>query len=322
MVLGLLSGRSLIVKTSVDEPHFFASFGRSLRGYEPSLAERMAVFNWGRERHDLTTALRTNCDWIAAFGDDNTLQALRRPGGDGVENASRPPGNGVAGHLRAGFGERFSGAYIGADRLNDARLWQSATEGLARDVTLFEQAGCLSPHHVFIEDGANAGSHRGARQFAADLASALNALAATLLPPTRLPLEIAASLRRVREAARWRALGGEPVELWEGPGLSWMVVYDEQAAFTISPGLRAITVSPVKDAHDLNRRLAPVAGRLEAFGIAGDEAHLARAKDYLKAQGASYLCLPGMMQSPPLAWRHGGGAFLEALFPTFREENG
>jgi hypothetical protein len=132
-------------------------------------------------------------------------------------------------------------------------------------------------------------------------------------PPRRYALEAAASLRRVRESARWSAIGGDAVAMWEGADLGWTVVYDETAVFTQSPGYRSVTMSPIVDLDDLSRRLQPVAGRIEAFAIAAPAARRERMRAFMAALDVSYLCEPGAMQSPPLDWSHGGGAFLRAL---------
>ena len=53
-----------------------------------------------------------------------------------------------------GFGSRTSGALIS---LSPTANFAALAEAVARDVVLFEQQGCLSPHHVFVkggEDGA------------------------------------------------------------------------------------------------------------------------------------------------------------------------
>ena len=94
-------------------------------------------------------------------------------------------------------------------------------------MTLFEQRGCLSPHHVFVV--GDAGQARG---FAARLARALERLERRLPSPPRLPLGVSAAIRGLRERARWRALTQSPdrdcvsdVALWE----------DERVAFRPAP---------------------------------------------------------------------------------------
>ncbi len=93
--------------------------------------------------------------------------------------------------------------------------------------------------------------------------------------------------------------------------MSWTVVLDPAARFSIGPGFRSLTVTPVRDRADFAARLAPIAGRLEAFALAVPALERAQWVDALAGAGVSYLCDPGMMQSPPVAWPHGGGAFLD-----------
>jgi acyl-CoA reductase LuxC len=126
-------------------------------------------------------------------------------------------------------------------------------------------------------------------------------------------LEEATAVRRFCESARWRGIGGSPVALMEGDGLGWTVVYDADANFSVSPGYRAITVSPFGNLEDLKRRLTPVAGRIEAFAIAASGAGFESFQTFLAGLDVCYICAPGAMQSPPLDWNHGGGAFLHAL---------
>jgi len=323
VILGLLSGKGLILKTSAAEPFFFAAFEQTIRQFDETLGNRMAVFNWDRDSEDMTAALRASCDWLVAFGDDETMQHFEAEAGR--NNSGREQTR----QFRAGFGRRFSGAYVGKDGAaeDDARGWRAVIDAFALDISLFEQAGCLSPHHIFVEERKQTvGSSDRKRSvgkaynFAASLASALERIRVNLTPPSRIGLETAAALRRVRESARWRAIGGESVAIWEGERLGWTVIYDEDAIFTPSPGYRTVTVSSVRDADDMARCLAEVNGRLEAFALAGSNQNDVRR--CLTERGASYLCAPGKMQSPPLTWRHGGGQFLDALMtiPRVRDE--
>jgi hypothetical protein len=95
--------------------------------------------------------------------------------------------------------------------------------------------------------------------------------------------------------------------------MSWTVAYDPDARFTLSPGYRTVTVSTIRDADDLAARIAPVAGRLEAFALAASGTARARFLDVLAGAGVTYVCDLGRMQSPPPNWPHGGGALLDFL---------
>jgi hypothetical protein len=280
----LIGGGALVLKTSIGEPHFFTGLVRTLREIDPQAGARIAVQNWSRLDTDRTAAMKQACDRVVAFGADESIAAL--DSGAGL----------------IAFGSRASGAIVATDCDTIA-----IADLVARDVALFEQRGCLSAHHVFVED-----SHTGvACDFADQLAAALDRFARKFPPPIGLPLQAAAAVRSARENARWRRLGGRDVAMWEGERLGWTVIYDGAADFRLSPGYRTVYVTPFRNLADLGARLAPAAGRLEAFAIADSSGRLADARAHLESIGVSYLAAPGEMQSPPLDWRHGRGALLD-----------
>ena len=280
----LIGGAAIVLKTSSGEPRFFAALVRTLREIDAQAGSRIAVLNWSRADTDRTAAMKQACDRVVAFGADESIAAL--DSGAGL----------------IAFGSRASGALVALDC--DAT---AAVDLVARDVGLFEQRGCLSAHHVFVED-SGAGV---ARDFAAELAAALDRFAKQFPPPIALPLQAAAAIRSARENARWRRLGGRDVAMWEGERLGWTVIYDGAADFRLSPGNRTVYVTPFRNLADLGGRLEPAAGRLEAFAIADSPGRLSDARAHLKSIGVSYLAAPGEMQSPPLEWRHGVGALLD-----------
>ncbi len=283
----LISGSGAIVKTSIREPFFFPAFARTLAEVDPALGSRLAVFAFGRERDDLASALVRSCDYAVVLGEDETIESLSR------------------GANLFGFGSRASGAMVSMVQALDV---SAAAAALARDASLFEQHGCLSPHHVFVHSRDD----RDARAVAAAIARALESLARRL-PPAMPSFHGAAAIRRFRETARWRRIGGSAAELWEGATMSWTVVFDPDARFTMGPGFRSLIVSPVRDRADFESRLAPIAGRLEAFALAVPGHERAQWIEALARAGVSYVFDAGGMQSPPIAWPHGGGAFLDFL---------
>ncbi len=289
-VQALIAGAAVVVKSASSEPFFFAQFARTIAEIDPEIAARVCVLTFGREQSELTRALQDNCDEMVVFGDDQTVDLLSR-GGSVI-----------------GFGSRVSGALLSREAVAPAAI-DSVGDALARDITLFEQRGCLSPHHIFVECAIPAEAHR----LAARLALSLDELARKLPPPRAIDLGAAAAIRATRESARWRKLGGAAVDLWEGRRFAWSVVYDATTAFRVSPLYRTIFVTAVADFADFSTRLEAVSGRLEAFAVADPADRLDDERAWLAEAGVSYLAAPGMMQSPPFEWPHGNGAFLSRL---------
>jgi len=274
----------VIVKTASAEPIFFAEFARTLTEIDRDAGARIEVRHWSRERADLTAALLEDCELVVAYGDDATIEALHR------RNV-------------IGFGSRVSGALIALDGIEPSRI-DKVADLLARDVALFEQLGCLSLHHVFVvsPDG------HAARALAVRMSAALERLRESM-PPARIPLHDAAAIRGVRERARWRAIAGEQVELFEGRGLEWTVIFEAKAdSFNVSPGFRTVHVTGKRDLAEFRACIAPVSGRIEAMAVVGEDCEIEA-----RAMGVPYVCAPGEMQSPPLDWRHGGGGFLDMV---------
>jgi Acyl-CoA reductase (LuxC) len=292
IAIALIAGAQVIVKTASAEPIFFAEFARTLAEIDPDAAARIEVVHWSRARTDLTAALIANCERVVAYGDDLTIESLHRPN-------------------VIGFGSRVSAAVVASGAIVPSRIDELA-EALARDVVLFEQLGCLSLHQVFVVSSADG----PARDLAVRMSAALESLGKSM-PPARIPVSDASQVRAVRERARWRAIAGEPVELFEGPALEWTLIFEPRGAlhdsFRISPGFRTVHVTAVRNLVEFRQRVESVAGRIEAMAVAGDDSEAAEIRATLATIGIPCVCAPGEMQSPPLDWRHGGAAFLDLM---------
>src|SRR5262249_4797973 len=119
VVLGLLAGAGLLVKTASREPWFFEELAKSLAHEDLRVGARLEVFNWSRARADLTRTLREVTNDLVPYGDDVTIAAVG--GGEVV-----------------GFGSRLSAALV-TRRAARGGPAQQVARRFARDVTLFEQ---------------------------------------------------------------------------------------------------------------------------------------------------------------------------------------
>ena len=110
-----------------------------------------------------------------------------------------------------------------------------------------------------------------------------------------------------------RAAAGREVAVYSGRGTRWTVVLEDDARFRSAPLHRFLRVHPVPDREALLSALRPVARHLAAVAIAGFGGGGAGLAHELTRLGASRICRPGRLQSPPLGWNRDGQPLLLPL---------
>lgn len=180
----------------------------------------------------------------------------------------------------------------------------ASCDGAARDASLFDQQGCLSPQVFYVRE-----SQPGlARGYAENLSSAMDRFNRSH-PRGPLAVEESAEIANLRAAYRFRAAGDLRVALWEGGGnMDWTVVYEEDAWFPASLLNRVIFVKPLPE--DLAASIGPVISQVGAVGLFPCTEQLA---DRFAALRPSRFCPIGSMQDPPWTWHNGGVARLAGL---------
>ena len=275
----LVRSASLVKLPSGPAAEWGRLFHRSLADVSPALADCVILHQWPGGTLDLDAALCRNADIIMAHGGDSAIDALRE-----LCPASVP---------LIGYGHRVSLAV-----LPRGTAASEALMGLARDVLLYDQGGCLSPQTVFVEGGW-AETLSTAEQFAAALRHTANTFP--------LPMRSVRAAPAVREA---RALAQMEPEcrVWAGEDLRWTVIARPDLEFTPSPTFGVVSVQPLASLDKLPEAVAAVAYVLQ--GCAAGSEDIA---DYLP--GVSWLCPPGRLQAPPLGWRQDGRDVLRVLLP-------
>jgi hypothetical protein len=180
----------------------------------------------------------------------------------------------------------------------------SSCEDAARDTSLFDQQGCLSPQVFYVRE-----TRPGfAREYAEKLSSAMDRFNRTH-PRGPLTVEEKAAIANLRAAYRFRAAGDLRVALWEGgANLDWTVVYEEDAWFPASPLNRVIFVKPLP--AGLPASIGPASEYIGAVGLFPCTEELA---DRFVALRPSRFCPIGCMQEPPWTWHNGGLPRLASL---------
>jgi hypothetical protein len=106
---------------------------------------------------------------------------------------------------------------------------------------------------------------------------------------------------------------GRAVAIYGSDSTAWTVVLEDGPEIRPAPLHRFIRVIPVAEPSHLIHAVRPMGPQLAAVAIEGfgeASGELARS---LGGLGASRICAPGALQSPPIDWCHGGRGVLAPL---------
>lgn len=282
MVCGLLVRSASFCKLSSRDPLFPALFHASLHELDADLASCIQLHRWKGGREEFEQALYREAHFLIAYGDEESLSALRR-----AWPAAKP---------FLGFGHKLGMAVVACDHGEDpAELAARAAE----DVSLYDQQGCLSPHVIYVEEGGHA---VGSRDFARLLAEAMEEFHRRI-PRGRISLEESAAVAQVRGNGEFGAANDPGMALWRSDGSdAWTVVYEREPVFVVSPLNRVVSVKPLRK---LEAAVAPVRPYLHNVGLACARGSWARWEARLQSLGVARVCPLGQMQKPPLEFAEG-----------------
>jgi hypothetical protein len=298
--------RPVLLKSPSAEQLFAPAFLASLVRREPRLAGSVAAATWPGGDADLEAPLLAAMGTVVAYGGSEALADLAR----------RAPGKLVA------YGPKMSVAAIDMTDTDMADTGggcgaslAALAAGLARDVALFDQRGCLSVVAVYVAGGL-AAAHRLAGHLQAALAEL-----AERWPPGPAAAPALAAVQQARAEAEMRGLwpaashtsAPPPAVQSSLPSLpaAGTVLVEPALELRTSPGLRTVRVHPLHDLERLPEILAPWRGHLQGAALAGSAAW--RLVPRLAALGISRCAVPGDLQSPDAAWHNGGIDPLVAL---------
>ena len=279
---GLLLRSANLVKVSSRDPVFPALFVESLREVDAELADCVAVLDWRRDEAALTQAALEHADAVIAYGDDETISALR--------GLVRPTAKFF------GYGHGISFAVVAKEAMTGENLARLA-EAAAFDVSVYDQQGCMSPHVFYVEEGGQLGP----RKFAAALAEAMAAYQARV-PRGKLSVEEAAQIAKLRGAYEFRAASDKSVGIWASElGNDWVVIYEDEPMFTPSCLNRVVFVKPVRRLESVLPLVRRFAANLSTVGVAPMIEGTAAFGAELARMGVQRVCPIGQMQRPPLS---------------------
>ncbi|MCL4179510.1 MAG: hypothetical protein KJ072_17415 [Verrucomicrobia bacterium] len=294
IVLGLLVRSAQFVKCATGTSWLPRMLAHSIHARESKLAACLEIAEWPGGNTPLETVLFEQADCVTATGRDETLTALR---------LRLPPQTRFV-----GYGHRVSFGYVSREMLSQSEARQ-LTRAAARDVSAWDQSGCLSPHLYYVETGGTIAP----RDFAEQLATALAELEA-VEPRGQLPPAEAAEISTRRAVYELRAAQSLETQLWQSPqSTAWTVIYEEDPRFQTSCLNRFVYVKPARNLADTLQQSAAFSGRVSTVGLAACGDKLRELSTALARWGVARVCPIGRMQDPALPWRHDGRPTLNEL---------
>ncbi|MEO1366842.1 MAG: acyl-CoA reductase, partial [Acidobacteriota bacterium] len=269
-------------KSASSEPLFAPAFVAGLVRRLPALGGGVAAATWPGGRTDLEGPLLARVGRVVAYGDRSTVDDLRRRAGDKL----------------VAHGPKISVAWVPRRSLVDGRLERLA-RGLARDIALFDQRGCLSIQAVLTDGDPGL--------LLPALARALRERAAVW--PAGPDPAAAAAARQARDVA---VMGG--CDVADLPLDAGTVIAKTGVPIEPSPGYRTVTIHAVGDVDGALDQLAPWRGRLQGVAAADPAGLDDGLRRRLQSLGVSHVAAPGDLQTVDVAtWRNGGFAPLDAF---------
>lgn len=287
LACGLLVKAGNIGKLPSAEPVFASLFARLLAEIHPPLNECLAIVWWKGGDDASAAAVIGEADTVLAYGGNDAIAQLRAQ----VPVATR----------FLGYGHKLGFGLVGRAALDTQRA--PATARLAaHDIVRYEQQGCYSPHHFYVERGGKVSPRAFAQYLAAELANLQQRF-----PRRALALEEAAALAGWRQSLEVQSLSAAGVELLGDAHATWSVAYSEQPqGLAPTGGGRSIHVCAVDTLEDVAALVKPHAAFLQTAGVAADPQQLFRLAQLLGAAGVTRIAPLGAMTSPEAGWHHDG----------------
>jgi hypothetical protein len=293
IILGLLTRSAQFVKCASGCAFLPRLFAHSLYEADGKLASCLEVAEWRGGAEELEAPIFAEADCVTATGSDETLAAIRQR---------------VSARARfVGYGQRVSLGFVTQESLT-AFNPKKIAERAGADVTAWNQLGCLSPHVIYVEEGAVTA------EYFAELLSQELASREEKEPRGWLPAETAAGIAAKRAFYEIRAAHSPDTKHWVSENsTAWTVVYEADALFQLSSLNRFIYVKPVKNLAAALAGADAVRGKVSTVGVAALEEKMADLVKELSRWGVTRVCALGRMQEPSLLWRHDGRPALEDL---------
>jgi hypothetical protein len=263
-------------------------FWETLRATDPDVARLVHLDVWPGD-DPRTGELAQTCDAVIAYGSDSTLAAIQ------TQTPTQTP--------FFGYGHAISVGVLLSDWNRDD------LRGFARDVLMYGQGGCLSPH--WLVESCPPGNKGMGLYGGKELGWLLFQEADALQSPPVTDFAAAHAVQQAHDLALCEGLEtfGHDVE----GQVRFTLICDYSAmppSLPLPVGFSTVFLFP-GDISRFFEQLGPLRGRVSCVGVAGELS--SELRETLLAEGVSRIFKPGEMQTPPLDWPNGNMDLLAEL---------
>ncbi|MBI2267682.1 MAG: AMP-binding protein, partial [Armatimonadetes bacterium] len=292
LAMGLLTKNACILKISSADSLFPLLFAESLKAADPEgvVADSVAVVYFPGGDKAVEQALKNKVDGIVLWGGLEAVKSYQ---------TDLPPSCRLI-----AYGPKYSFAVITKDGLNTRPLDEICAK-TARDVILWEQRACSSPHAVYLEEGIQVAP------FLEALSRQLDA-AAKELPQGALSTDEKVEITKAREMARMSSALSEGM-LSHSKDTSWTVIFEKDPSFRISPLNRVLFLKSFRNREHLQEVFQGLSFYQQTVGL------LAQGQEYLELSrilvglGATRITELGRMSTGMVGAPHDGSYELANL---------
>ncbi|MFW5781812.1 MAG: acyl-CoA reductase [Candidatus Muiribacteriaceae bacterium] len=295
LISGIVTKNANILKMPRTDRFFPEHFLESIKEADHTgvFSDCIQLWDFRGGDSDVENILKRNCDGIVVWGGEEAVMSYRQ---------------GLSMHTRlVEYGPKYSFAVI----FDDDRLEEIA-ENCARDIIMWEQASCSSPHIIFVNTGF-------AKQFAGMLSEKL-AVVSEEYPQKRPDFNEAVEIFKWREAAFMASVTGTD-ELYSVNGNVSTVVYREDQVFETTPQARNIIVKPFMNEDQVLKNVEGLGRYISTVAIWSDRRHLLQFAEKLSHLGVYKITAPGFMYQGKNGVPHDGGYPLSKLGEFVHVEN-
>lgn len=295
LIQGILTKNVNLMKMSSVDPVFPVLFARSVMDHDAggAIAGSMALLAWRGGDAEVERVLKQECDAIVVYGGAETVHSYRQDLGLHTKLIE--------------YGPKYSLVMVAEDELGRRGLAE-VTRPIARDIVMWEQSACSSPHVIYVEETPGTST---AAEFVAALAEALKGWAIEL-PPGSLDPDEATEITRVREVAKVEEAMGKSV-LLAPHGTEWTVVLQRDPSFQTSCLNRTIFVKPVARLEEALGALETMGSYLQTVSILAGWTRTRALTEALARIGADRMVEVGAMAVRRHGTPHDGGRGLAEL---------